>query len=297
MASSDAEHIPVLLRETITLLAPRDGEIYVDGNLGLGGHAREVLDRSAPGGRLVGFDWDPAALRIAKERLAAYGSRVTLVDRGFAELPATLTQLGLDKVDGILLDLGLSSLQLGMEGRGFSFQRDEPLDMRMDPRGQLTAGELVNRATEEELADIFYYYGEERQARRIAGFVVEARKKEPITTTGQLAAIVERAVPKRFQPRRIHPATLVFQALRIVVNQELDQLGRILAEGPAALAPGGRFCVITFHSLEDRMVKNAFLSDIRLQVLTKKPVTAGADEVRANPRARSAKLRAAVKRG
>jgi len=286
-------HRPVLLHEVLQWLAPGDGGVYVDGNLGLGGHAEKILEQSAPSGRLIGFDWDAAAMALAQQRLAPFGDRVHLVRRNFATIKETLAELGVEKVDGLLLDLGLSSLQLDVSGRGFSFRGDEPLDMRMDDRSPRTAADLVNTASQDELADIFYYYGEERQARPIAARIVVARQEERLTTTAQLVRVVEAAVPRRFHPRKIHVATKVFQALRIAVNRELENLVRILADGVDVLRPGGRFCVITFHSLEDRLVKQAFNGNPALQVLTRKPVVAGAVELAENQRSRSAKLRVA----
>ncbi len=286
-------HQSVLLAETMEWLAPRDGGIYVDGNLGLGGHSAKILEASAPHGRLLAFDWDAAAMAIAQERLAGFGDRVHFVRQNFAAVKDVLAELGIDKVNGLLLDLGLSSLQLDESGRGFTFKGSEPLDMRMDDRGERTAADLLNRADQDELADIFYYYGEERQARPIAASIVEARRKEPFVTTAQLVKVVEWAVPKRFHPKKIHVATKVFQALRIAVNRELENLAQILTDGADLLAPGGRFCVISFHSLEDRLVKRAFADNPKLQVLTRKPIIAGVDELAVNPRARSAKLRVA----
>lgn len=204
-------------------------------------------------------------------------------------------ELGIGRIDGLLLDLGLSSLQLDGSGRGFSFKGSEPLDMRMDQRQATTAAELVNEASEEELADIFFYYGEERQARRIAERIVEERRKEKIVSTDQLVALVAQAIPKRFHPPKIHVATKVFQALRIAVNRELDSLEQILADGASLLAPGARFCVISFHSLEDRLVKQAFRENPLLEVVTAKPITPGREECLRNPRARSAKLRVAAR--
>ncbi len=287
-------HEPVLLDEVIAYLAPVNGGIYVDGNLGLGGHAERILEVSKPGGRLIGFEWDAAALERARARLAPYAGRVQFIRRNFAALKETLMELGVSAVDGLLLDLGLSSLQLDESGRGFSFKGGEPLDMRMDDRCQMNAADLINTATEEELADIFFYYGEERQARRIAAFITEERRQRRIETTDQLVDLVARAVPKRFQPKKIHVATRVFQALRIAVNDELDNLAAILADGVVFLKPGARFCVISFHSLEDRMVKRAFRDNPALKVITAKPVIPGAEECRRNPRARSAKLRVAA---
>lgn len=291
----DAIHQPVLLDEVIASLAPADGGIYVDGNLGLGGHAERILEQSAPGGRLIGFDWDAEAMARAQQRLARFGDRIRYVHRNFTALEETLMEQGVRHIDGLLLDLGLSSLQLDLSGRGFSFRGEEPLDMRMDKRRGLTAADLLNTRSQQELADIFYYYGEERQARPIAEAVVEARRRQPLCTTAQLVEVVERAVPRRFHPKKIHVATKVFQALRIAVNQELENLQTVLAAGPKWLAVGGRFCVISFHSLEDRLVKRAFQENPLLRVITSKPVVPGEAECSRNPRARSAKLRVAVR--
>jgi len=289
-------HKPVLLNEVVRLLAVSPGGLYVDGNLGLGGHAAAILDKIGPRGRVIGFDWDRQALEIAAKRLAAYGDRVWFVNRNFVELEEVLQELGIEAIDGLLLDLGVSSLQLDTEGRGFSFLRNEPLDMRMDVRSPQTAADIVNTLPEGELADLFYYYGEERQARRIARRVVEARRLSPITTTGRLAALVEEAVPRRFHPKKIHVATRVFQALRIMVNRELENLETILEKGPARLKPGGRMAVISFHSLEDRLVKQAIAQNPLLVPLTKRPVVPSGEEVSRNPRSRSARLRVAERR-
>lgn len=291
-------HQPVLLAEVLHWLQPVSGGIYVDGNLGLGGHAAAILEGSAPAGRLLGFDWDEDALSLARQNLARFGDRVSLWRRNFIELEATLAQLAITGIDGLLLDLGLSSLQLdcGREegaGRGFSFRQAEPLDMRMDRRRSTTAADLLAELSAEELADIFYYYGEERQARPIAAAIVEERRRSPVITTAQLADLVAAAVPRRFHPAKIHVATRVFQALRIAVNHELENLQAMLAGAPALLKPGARFCVITFHSLEDRLVKRAFREDHRLEVMTPRPITAGAEELGRNPRSRSAKMRVA----
>ncbi|MDH3359354.1 MAG: 16S rRNA (cytosine(1402)-N(4))-methyltransferase RsmH [Desulfobulbaceae bacterium] len=286
-------HQSVLLPEVLEWLAPEDGGIYVDGNLGLGGHSAKILEACAPEGKLIAFDWDAEAMAIAQERLACFGDRVSFVRQNFAAVKDVLAELGIDKVNGLLLDLGLSSLQLDESGRGFTFKGSEPLDMRMDDRGAKTAADLLNTASQEELADIFFYYGEERQARPIAASIVEKRRKEPFVTTEQLVTVVEWAIPKRFHPRKINVATKVFQALRIAVNRELENLAQVLEDGPKVLAPGGRFCVISFHSLEDRLVKQAFQKNPALRVLTRKPIIAGAGELAANPRSRSAKLRVA----
>ena len=281
-------------------LRPTDGGVYVDGNLGLGGHAAAILERSSPRGRLLGFDWDEQALALAGKRLAHYGERVSLWRRNFIELEGTLAQLAITGIDGLLLDLGLSSLQLdcgleGGKGRGFSFRQAEPLDMRMDSRTPTTAADLLRDLDAGELADIFYYYGEERQARPIAAAVVRQRQEAPIKTTAQLAELVSAAVPRRFHPPKIHVATRVFQALRIAVNHELQNLQTMLSAAPPLLNVGARFCVITFHSLEDRLVKLAFREDPTLEVLTPRPVTASPHELEHNPRSRSAKLRVARK--
>lgn len=284
-----------MLEEVVTCLAPKDGGLYVDGNLGLGGHTERILETCGPTGQVVGFDWDAAALTLAQERLARFAGRIRFVHENFTSIKETLMELGIGTIDGLLLDLGLSSLQLDASGRGFSFKGSEPLDMRMDQRQTTTAAELVNEASEEELADIFFYYGEEYQARRIAQWIVEARRKEEIVSTDQLVALVDQAIPKRFHPKKIHVATKVFQALRIAVNRELDSLERILADGATLLAPGARFCVISFHSLEDRLVKQAFRENPLLEVITPKPLTPGRAECLRNPRARSAKLRVAAR--
>ncbi len=277
-------------------LAPQAGRIYVDGTLGLGGHTEAILAASSPDGKVVAFEWDESALQLAQQRLAGYGNRVTVVRRNFAEIAVGLDELGVAQVDGLLIDIGLSSLQLDMGERGFSFQSDELLDMRMDNRGATTAQTILASGSEQELADIFYYYGEERQARPIASAIVEYRRKEKIRTTKQLVDIVARAVPRRFHPRKIHVATRVFQALRIAVNTELENLARILDDGVRYLKPGATFCVISFHSLEDRIVKRKFKNNKMLEVLTNKPVMSSAEEITVNPRSRSARLRVARKR-
>lgn len=288
-------HQPVLLEEVIRFLAPVSGGIYVDTNLGLGGHTERILQESAPDGRVIAFDWDNEAMTLARERLVPFGDRVDFVAQNFAALPEYMAEVGISQVDGILCDLGLSSYQLDVSCRGFSFKGSQPLDMRMDNRQSLTARDLVNSASEEELADIFFYFGEERQARRIASSIVEWRKKEAIDTTDQLVAIVERSVPRRFHPQKIHVATKVFQGLRIAVNQEFENLITLLKGAPDILKDDAKFCVISFHSLEDRLVKRAFGESSSLEVLTKRPVVAGEEELKYNPRARSAKLRVARK--
>ncbi len=281
----------------MTFLAPAAGRIYVDCTLGLGGHTEEILKRSSPNGKVIGFEWDQQALAFAAKRLARFSDRVSFVHRNFATLQDSLAELGIDKVDGLLLDVGLSSLQIDKSGRGFSFKGSESLDMRMDLRRLETAADILNEAGQDALADIFYYYGEERQARRIAAAVVAERKKKRIESTDHLVAVIEKAVPKRFHPKKIHVATKVFQGLRIAVNKELENLEKVLGTGADVLKTGGRFCAIAFHSLEDRMFKRAFQKDTRLRVITKRPVTPGEAERRTNRRARSAKLRVAEREG
>ena len=288
-------HIPVLTAETLFHLQPERGGLFVDCTVGLGGHARALLDAGAT--RLLGVDRDPSALAAAQLNLAPWADRVELVHADYRELDGILERRDIDATDGVLADLGLSSMQLEAPGRGFSFQRDEPLDMRMDPTSGETAAELVARSTERDLADAIFKYGEERFSRRIARSIVEARHEAPIATTGRLAAIVRRSVPHRGYTR-IDPATRTFQALRIWVNRELEGLDRFIEAAVRRLRIGRRLVVITFHSLEDRVVKHTLRALERgeqalVKVLTKKPVVPSEEEVRGNPRARSAKLRAA----
>ena len=277
-------HTPVLLKEVVALLQPHRGGVYVDATLGGGGHATELLQASAPDGRLIGLDRDEEALVASRERLKEWGARVELVRANFGELEETLMNVGLTAVDGIVFDLGVSSRQFDEPTRGFSFQREGPLDMRMDRNTGQTARDVLNTASEKELADIFYLYGEERRSRSIAKRIVAAR---PIETTVQLADLVG--------PRhgRIHPATRVFQALRIYVNDELGNLKRGLESASRVVKSGGRIAVISFHSLEDRIVKRYFKETPTLRIITRKPVTAAEEELETNPRARSAKLRVA----
>ncbi|WP_339136181.1 MAG: 16S rRNA (cytosine(1402)-N(4))-methyltransferase RsmH [Candidatus Electrothrix sp. GW3-4] len=286
-------HIPVLFQEVMEWLRPSATGCYVDGTLGLGGHTEMILEQSAPAGRVLGFEWDGQAARFAAERLAGFGDRFQLLRASYADMAEQLQHHGQGLVDGILVDLGVSSLQLDCPERGFSFRDNAPLDMRMDTSREVTAEQLVNRLSQDELADVFFHYGEERQARRVARFIVEAREQERLETTRQLADLVALAIPKKYHPKKIHVATKVFQALRIAVNRELENLTRLLTDGPELLKPGARFCIITFHSLEDRMVKQAFAKTPHCKVLTNKPVLPTADEVRRNSRARSAKLRVA----
>ncbi len=287
---SDASHVPVLLAETLELLAVRPGGLWVDGTVGLGGHAEAVLRATAPDGRLVGFDRDPEALERAQARLAPFGERVRLEHADYREIPE---RLGEAPADGILLDLGVSSLQLDDAERGFSFQREGPLDMRMDRGARGTAAELVNRMREKDLADVLHELGEEPFSRRIARAIVRARESEPIRTTTRLAEIVRRAAPRSRRPG-FHSATRTFQALRIRTNRELDGLEPAFERIASRLRAGGRLVVIAFHSLEDRAAKQAFrsLAARGFSVLTRKPLRPSEAETRVNPRARSARLRA-----
>jgi 16S rRNA (cytosine1402-N4)-methyltransferase len=291
--ASDAVHEPVLVAEVLAALEPSRGGTYVDCTVGLGGHARALLDAGAE--RIVGLDRDREALTIAGERLAGFAERIVLAHADYRRLIEVLAAAGIARVDGLLADLGVSSMQLEAAGRGFSFRRDEPLDMRMDRSGGPTAADLIAGAQEEELADVIYRYGEERHSRRVARAIVAARRERPVETTAALAAIVRRAVPRRGY-QRIDPATRTFQAIRIWVNGELEGLDRFVRDALGVLAPGGRAAIISFHSLEDRTVKHAMRDLERKHIarpLTRKPVTPGAEETNRNPRARSAKLRAA----
>jgi 16S rRNA (cytosine1402-N4)-methyltransferase len=291
--------VPVLLNEVLAGLRPHAGGRFVDGTVGGGGHSAAILEASAPDGRLLGIDADPAALAAAASRLAPFGERALLAHGNFREIGRLAQAHGFERVDGILLDLGVSSHQLDTPERGFSFAVDAPLDMRLDPTVGETAADLVNDLPESELADLIYRYGEERGSRRIARFIGEARRKRPIATTGELADLVARALGGK--RGKIHPATRTFQALRIAVNRELESLEAALPQAVDLLAPGGRLAVISFHSLEDRIVKLFFRAESgyggtgqgRLAIITKKPIEAAEGETRANPRARSAKLRIA----
>jgi 16S rRNA (cytosine1402-N4)-methyltransferase len=301
-------HVPVLLKEAIDFLNVRRGGTYIDATVGLGGHSYEIAKRLGAPGHLIGLDKDPAALEIAKSVLGRSSlvvgqndwPRVELRHGSFAELANDQRPTTIGKIDGILADIGVSSLQLSDAARGFSFQADGPLDMRMDPQSERTAEQVVNHLDERELADVIYEFGEERRSRRIARAIVRSR---PIRSTAHLAEVISAAARpmnpgrNKYDQRRIHPATLTFQALRIFVNRELDDLKALLDAAPRILKPGGRVVVISFHSLEDRIVKDAFregaIKDKYFRVLTKKPVTASLEEQDRNPRARSAKMRAA----
>jgi 16S rRNA (cytosine1402-N4)-methyltransferase len=304
-------HTSVLIQESMGLLKPRPGECYLDGTLGGGGHAEEILLRSIPDGRVLGLDWDEDAVRAAGQRLSRFGDRLTVRQANFDQAKEILAHINWDRVDGVLLDLGVSSHQFDAAERGFSFQASAPLDMRMDRRQRLTAFEIVNSFPEAEIAKIISDYGEEPRARRIAAAIATERKDRAIETTIDLAELISRVKGRR--SRAHHPATQTFQALRIAVNRELETLKRFLESGYELLRPGGRMVIISFHSLEDRLVKTAFRKwsekcvcpprtlkcecgwSQKAQRLTRKPIIASAEEVRANRRARAAKLRAIVR--
>jgi len=299
-------HVPVLLDEVVNWLRPRSGGRYIDATVGGGGHAIGILKASSPEGKLLGIDSDPEAIALARKNLAGYGARATLVKGNFADLEKIAARFGFFPADGVLFDLGLSSIQLSSPERGFSFRLNGPLDMRFDPEAPKTASYFVNEITVDELAEILYRYGEEKQAKRIASAIV---KNRPISTTRQLAEVVEKVVGHR---RRTHPATKTFMALRIAVNDELKALSEALPQALNILAPGGRLAVISYHSLEDRIVKGFFRRESKdcicppealictcnhkatLKILTPKPIRPSAEEVAKNPRSRSAKLRIAV---
>jgi 16S rRNA (cytosine1402-N4)-methyltransferase len=302
-----------MLAEVLAVLAPRPGGLYVDGTLGAGGHAAAVLAASGPGSRLLGLDRDPLAIELAGARLAEFGDQVILKRQSFDRMGEAMREMGWEAADGILLDLGVSSMQLDQAGRGFSFRMDAPLDMRMGPEGD-SAADLVAEADERELTRLFRLYGEEPFARLIARALVRARASAPIATTGRLAELVEQALPAaERRKRKLHPATQVFQALRIAVNDEIGRLERFLAAVPGLLRPGGRVAVISYHSLEDRPVKRALAGLARpchcpprlavcvcgkkplVDLLTPKALRPSEGEVAANPRARSARLRAAAR--
>lgn len=286
-------HEPVMVTEVLELMQPSRGGLFVDCTTGLGGHARAVLEAGAT--RLIGLDRDLSALAIAREALRPFGDRVELVHADYRELDRILDERAIEGAAGILADLGVSSMQFDAEGRGFSFRRDEPLDMRMDQSRGPSVADLLRDVDETELADVIYRFGEERASRRVARGIVNARRESPIDTTGRLAAIVRRAVPHHGH-QRIDPATRTFQALRIWVNRELDGLDGFLAAAARRLLANARLAVITFHSLEDRIVKHTFRAMEKagdgLRILTKRPLVAADQEVARNPRARSAKLRA-----
>jgi len=289
-------HVPVLVRETLDFLNVRPEGTYIDATLGAGGHAQEILRRLGRG-RLLGLDRDPQALEVARQELAGFGEKLIMQHGNFAQIDAWHAASGLPPVDGVVADLGLSSMQLDDASRGFSFNLPGPLDMRMDPENETTAADLVNNLPERGLADIFFKLGEERHSRRIARAIVKAR---PYRVTTELAQVVTRAIPSRAGLHQIHPATRTFMALRLAVNAELENLEQFLDRVLLVLRPGGRVVILSFHSLEDRRVKQAFRrwqDEGRASILTRKVVRPGDEEMQINPRARSAKLRAAEKQG
>jgi 16S rRNA (cytosine1402-N4)-methyltransferase len=300
-------HVPVLLEEVVEVMMPRDGGRYFDGTLGFGGHARAILEKSSPTGELAGTDLDKAAITRLEAILEPYRSRVHLFHGNYTEIDRICAMLGWERLDGVLLDLGMSSMALDDPGRGFSFLKEGPLDMRFSSDNPLSAHEVVNSYDEARLASLIREYGEESFAKRIAQRIVEAR---PISTTTELADVVSRAIPRRFWPKKIHPATRTFQAIRMEVNGEISNIGEFLPKAANLLAIGGVMAVISFHSLEDRLVKRFFSGGTGefvfprglpapeargpvFERITRKPVEAGQEEVDANPRARSARLRAA----
>ena len=288
-------HKPVLCREVLQYLRPQPGDTIIDCTIGEGGHAQAILKFLSPGGRLIGIDQDREALCIAEKKLISYRDSLELVYGNFINMDRIVKEKGIDHIDGILLDLGVSSLQLDTPRRGFSIMRDGPLDMRMNPEAKVTAADLVNTLTRDEIVRILKSFGEERWASRIAGAIIRHRETDPIITTGQLTGLLLRTIPQRSPKRRIHPATRTFQAFRIAVNCELEVLDRTLSKIPGLLSEGGRVCVISYHSLEDRIAKDRireFSKTGILKTLTKKPVRPREEEVSLNPRARSAKLRA-----
>jgi 16S rRNA (cytosine1402-N4)-methyltransferase len=298
MSKQSERHVPVLLQDAIELLNVRAGSVIADCTLGLAGHAAEIIRRLGPQGRLIGFDRDPEALELAKSRLEQVATQLgdqapqlTIIGAAFSSISENVEPASLD---GILADFGVSSLQIDEPRRGFSFMADGPLDMRQDTRSGPTAEQVVNEASERELADLIYEYGDERRSRRIARAIVRGR---PVSTTGQLSRIVASAAPS-MKHEKIHPATRTFQALRIYVNRELDEIRSLLEAAPKLLKPSGRLVVISFHSLEDRIAKDIlreYARDKKFALLAKKPVTASEEEVDRNPRSRSAKMRAAEK--
>jgi 16S rRNA (cytosine1402-N4)-methyltransferase len=308
-------HQTVLLNEAVTLLNIKPEGVYVDATLGGAGHASRIADLLTESGLLIGIDQDQLAISAARERLQAVRPRVTLFQRNFCELPVILKELALDRIDGILFDLGVSSPQLDEEERGFSYKGDAPLDMRMDRSRPFSAKHLVNTASVAELTKILWEYGEERWSKRIAQFIDLHRREKTIETTADLTAIIKQAIPAGARKNGPHPARRTFQALRIAVNDELGVLERTLTQAIAVLKPGGRIAAISFHSLEDRIVKNTFADaakgcrcpkefpvcqcgcQAQVRILTKKPVTPTNDELQVNPRARSAKLRVAERKG
>ena len=295
MAESPSIHVPVLLREIVETVAPRTGMVLVDGTLGGGGHSAALAERVEPGGFVLGLDRDPQAIAAAETQLA--GRPIRVAQANFCDLPEVLESIEVEKVDGIVLDLGLSSDQLADPGRGFSFSGDGPLDLRFDPTQGEPTWRWLNRMRPETLADLIYSYGEERYSRRIAQAIVGRRRASPIRTAAALAELVRDIVPPAPSQKRLDPATRTFQALRIASNDELKSLEIALRRFPGVMKPGAVLAIISFHSLEDRRVKTAFRDDPRLEVRTKRPIVPSDVETEENPRSRSARLRVAVRRG
>lgn len=313
MVKMEFDHVPVLLNETVDNLVWKKDGIYVDGTLGGGGHSKEVLKRIGSEGRLIGIDRDSDAIEAAQNKLSQYKEKLMLAHSNFSDVKNVISKFGLEKVDGMMMDLGVSSPQLDNPERGFSYMNDAPLDMRMDKDSQLTAEYIVNNYTEEEIKSIIKDYGEERWASRIAGFIVNARERKHIKSTFELVEIIKEAIPAGARREGPHPAKRTFQALRIAVNRELDEIEHSIPEIIDILNPGGRLCIITFHSLEDRIVKDSFKklanpctcpADFpvcvcgkkpQVKIITRKPIIPDKDEIDNNPRSRSAKLRVAEK--
>jgi 16S rRNA (cytosine1402-N4)-methyltransferase len=294
-AKKETIHVPVMVSEVLDGLSLRPGGVYVDATLGMGGHTEAILSRCPEVKMVLGLDCDTEALEQAESRLALFGDKVRFIHSNFIHLHDVLLSNRTGQVDGILMDLGISSFHLENSRRGFSFFGDEFLDMRMDfsASGTVTAADMVNKLPVERLTELIQTYGEERWAKRIAKRIYDRRKTAPILNSAELAEVVANSIPRKYHPRRIHPATRTFQALRIAVNQELDNLKKALDSFPSCLRLEGRLCIISFHSLEDRLVKIAFREDNRLKPLTKKPLVPSSEEMHSNPRARSAKLRIA----
>ena len=309
----DFQHVPVLLEETLEGLNPSPGHVIADCTVGGGGHALEIIQKILPGGYYIGLDKDPAAITAAGEKLKDFTGSFSLIRSSYTRLPEILQELGMEPVDGILFDLGVSSHQLDIPERGFSYMADAPLDMRMDPEGDLTAQRIVNEYSQEELTRILRVYGEERWASRIAAYIVQERSRQKISHTEQLVTVIKKAVPAAARRAGPHPAKRTFQALRIAVNNELTELEETLQRIIPLLRKNGRICVISFHSLEDRIVKQTFMEfakgctcppeipicvcgkEAQLRIITRRPVEADREELEQNPRARSAKLRIAEK--
>ena len=302
-------HTSVLVKETIEYLCPIEDGVYIDATIGLGGHTKSILEATNCSSKVIGFDVDEDALAISKSRLSQYGNKVEFINKNFSDIDLVMDELGIEKVDGIIADLGMSSFQLEQSGRGFSFLKDEPLDMRMDPKLQFTAYDLIKEMSFEELRDVIKDYGEENFAKQVAQAVVKSRQSKPIQTSKELAAIVSSSIPKKFHPKKIHPATKTFQALRIAVNNELQNLKTFINKAINLLKKGGRLIIISFQSLEDKIVKSTFKylssncicppdlpscgcdKESVIKIITKSPITPGEEEIIDNPRSRSSKMR------